>query len=181
MKILLSFFLCCCFLLASAAPGNAACERVTPEEAYGQSDLVFVGVAGNTSSEDVGQLNPKSRTAFKTQSFLKGKHTGSIEIVTPAGSRLQKGKAYIVYAYATTPNDYLYRYEPGEYATQTDDGECGGTKRLSQAQDDLDQISALQKSQQLDRITAISAGAILLIMGAWVGRNLYKKRTHRRS
>jgi hypothetical protein len=115
-----------------------SCVYFEPNQLLKRSDLVFVGTFTETSSKNVGTLNPKSWATFEVQSLFKGEVNNKISIVTAVGSEFVKGTDYLVYAYKTTKENYLYQYEEGEYATDT---VCGGTKELSLANEDLKQLS----------------------------------------
>jgi hypothetical protein len=137
-------FLLIIFLIISTNNSFAtSCAfSLEPKELFKRNDSVFVGKVIELSSEKVGTLNPKSRATFAVQSILKGRVNKTITIVTSVGMEFVKGNDYLVYAYKTTKENYLYKYEEGEYATDT---VCGGTKELSLAGNDLKQLSKGEK------------------------------------
>jgi hypothetical protein len=82
------------------------------------------------------------------ESTLKGASSDKVTVVTTAGSDFTEGTDYLVYAYQTTKSNsnYLYKYEPGEIATDT---WCGGTKPLSLASYDLEDIAEYKKMNKI--------------------------------
>ncbi|RKP53133.1 hypothetical protein D7Z26_15500 [Cohnella endophytica] len=125
---------------------------------FKQHDTVFIGKVIKSSYKDVGTLNPKSRVTFEVKSTLKGRLNNNETVVTSVGSVFLEGKEYLVYAYKTTKENYLYKYEEGELATDT---MCGGTKELSVANNDLEQIA---ESKQLHEILYIIIPLVVLFV-----------------
>ncbi|WP_336776479.1 hypothetical protein [Paenibacillus sp. MMO-58] len=114
-----------------------------------------------TSFENVGHLNPKSRVTFEVKSTIKGSSHDVVTVVTTVGSEFHEGKEYLVYAYKTTKKNYLYKYEVGELATDT---VCGGTKELSNAKNDLQQIDELKKSYKIINYFIVALTSLLVIV-----------------
>ncbi|MGO4692669.1 hypothetical protein AB4Z50_00185 [Paenibacillus sp. 2TAB26] len=117
-------------------------ESDAPKQLFKKHDFVYIAKAMETSYEESAGMNPKSRTTFEVKSTLKGTSSDKATIVTTAGSEFTEGTDYLVYAYQTTKKNYLYKYEPGEIATDT---WCGGTKPLSLASYDLEAIDEYKK------------------------------------
>lgn len=137
-------------------------ESDEPSELFKRHDSVYIGKVKESTYEDVGTLNPKSRVTFEVKSALKGDNRENVTIVTTAGSEFLNGKEYLVYAYKTTKKNYLYKYEQGELATDT---WCGGTKELSLASYDLEEIAELKKMKEiLNFIKVVSFVIITLLM-----------------
>ncbi|MGG1517406.1 hypothetical protein ABE504_18480 [Paenibacillus oryzisoli] len=136
-------------------------ESDDPRELYKKNDSVFIGKVKETTYEDVGTLNPKSRVTFEVQSVLKGNGRDNLTIVTTAGSEFLNTKEYLVYAYKTTKKNYLYKYVQGELATDT---WCGGTKELSLASYDLEEIAELKKMSKILNVTAIVSVVLFVII-----------------
>lgn len=77
-------------------------ESDEPRELFKRHDSVYIGKVKESTYEDVGTLNPKSRVTFEVKSALKGDNRENVTIVTTAGSEFLNGKEYLVYAYKTT-------------------------------------------------------------------------------
>jgi|GEM_PF-6106547 len=129
-------------------------NNTEPKHLYKDNDSVFIGKVLENSYEDVGSINKKSRVTFDVSSTLKGDELHKIKVVTSADTDLTEGVEYVIYAYKTTKNNYLYKFVPGELATGTI---CGGTKLLSEASYDLEQIKELQKHENSIYILLICA------------------------
>jgi hypothetical protein len=84
-----------------------------------------------------------------------------VTIVTTVGSEFLEGKEYLLYAYKTTRTNYLYKYEEGEIATDT---WCGGTKDLSLASYDLEEIAKLKKTNTIFNFFTISLVVLFVII-----------------
>lgn len=131
------------------------------KDLFKRHDSVFIGKVLETSNENIGTLNPKSRVTLEVKSLLKGNHKETVTVVTTAGSVFLKDKDYLVYAYKTTEDNYLYKYEEGEFATEKS---CGGTKELSLANHDLEQIADVKRFYVFQRGTTISAAILTMII-----------------
>lgn len=137
-------------------------NSLEPKDLFKRHDSVFIGKVVGSSYEHVGSLNPKSRVTLEVKSLLKGNRKETATVVTTAGSVFLEGKEYLVYAYKTTKENYLYQYEEGEFATDT---MCGGTKELSIADYDLEQIADMKSfSAVLKVIITISSVGLVIIM-----------------
>ncbi|MFD0619881.1 hypothetical protein ACFQZR_20630 [Paenibacillus sp. GCM10027629] len=136
-------------------------NSLEPKELYKRHDSVFIGKVMETLFENVGQLTPKSRVTFEVKSTIKGSSHDVVTVVTAVGSELLEGKEYLVYAYKTTKENYLYKYEEGELATDT---VCGGTKELSNAKNDLQQIDELKESNKTINYFIITMTFLLVII-----------------
>ncbi|AIQ37627.1 hypothetical protein R50345_25150 [Paenibacillus sp. FSL R5-0345] len=132
-----------------------------PKELFKRHDSVFIGKAIKTSFENVGHLNPKSRVTFEVTSTLKGNSYDIVTVVTAVGGEFPEGKEYLVYAYKTTKDNYLYKFEEGELAIDT---VCGGTKELSVAKNDLLQIDELKTSNKVFVYLIIAMISLLVIV-----------------
>jgi len=148
-----------------------------PKEWFKTNDFVFIAKALDTTYEKASGMNPKSRTTFEVKSALKGKFNEKVTIVTTAGSEFLEGTEYLVYAYQTTESNYLYSYEPGEIATDT---WCGGTKLLSQASYDLEDIAEYKKMNKLVYFTILPLFAASVIVALFVLIKQFNKGNLRR-
>ncbi len=135
-------------------------NSIGPKELVKRHDSVFIGKVIETSYEHIDGINPKSRVKFDVESTIKGSIQDKITVVTTAGSDFIEGDEYLVYAYKTTEENYLYQYEEGEFAT---DAGCGGTKALADASEDLKQISEMHASTNHINTVMIS-GVVLLVI-----------------
>jgi hypothetical protein len=153
----MSFFFICPLTSFAWSCGNS----LEPKDLFKRHDSVFIGEVLGTSNENIGALYPKSRVTFEVKSLLKGNHKDTLIVVTTAGSVFLEGGEYLVYAYQTTQDNYLYRYEEGELATDTI---CGGTKELSLADDDLEQIADAKRLDAVLRGSAVSAAILAMII-----------------
>lgn len=143
-----------------------------PRELFKRHDSVYIGKVKETTYENVGSLNPKSRVTFEVRSALKGDNRENVTIVTTAGSEFLNGKEYLVYAYKTTKKNYLYMYEQGELATDT---WCGGTKELALASYDLEEIAELKKKNEILKYIKVVSFVIITLL-VILKRNQYGKR-----
>lgn len=161
-------------ILLSIQPQHSfafSCANSTePKELYKNNDTVFIGKAIESSYENVGSIKLKSRVTFSVSSTLKGDKLQHITIVTAAGTEFIEDTDYLVYAYKTTENKYLYKYEPNELATDT---LCGATKLISDANYDLEQINELQYNRTTTYIWLVST---VLIIVAVLSLYLIKRR-----
>ncbi|MCR8656853.1 hypothetical protein [Paenibacillus endoradicis] len=146
------------FILLTIPPDQSfaySCANNTePKQLYKENDAVFIGKVVEHWYEDVGSIYKKSRVTFEVSSTLKGDELHNITVVTSAGTVLTEGTEFVVYAYETSKNNYLYKYVPDEFAT---DSICGGTKLLSEASYDLKQINELQKNKKIASMLLICA------------------------
>ncbi|NOU90501.1 hypothetical protein GC102_32885 [Paenibacillus sp. LMG 31460] len=146
IKKFVALFILILYIILIISPNKSfalSCsESNEPRELFKRHDSVFIGKVKESTYEEVGTLNPKSRVTFEVNSGLKGDNSENVTIVTTAGSEFLNGKEYLVYAYKTTKKNYLYKYEQGELATDT---WCGGTKEFSLASYDLEEIAELKK------------------------------------
>jgi len=138
-------------------------ESLEPNQLLKRHDSVFIGKAIALSYENVGALNPKSRVTFEVESSLKGNSEDKTTVVTTIGSEFLEGTKYLVYAYKTTKDNYLYKYAEGELATDT---MCGGTKELSLAAYDLEQIAEGKSSNMMVHFVIISM-IVLVVFTGW--------------
>lgn len=78
-----------------------------------------------------------------------------------------------MYAYKTTEDNYLYKYEDGEFATDT---WCGGTKELSLANDDLAQIAEVKRFYTFLSWATVPAAILTMIIALNL---IVKKKNHK--
>lgn len=165
IKIFGSFVLLVLYIFLIISPNKSyswSCgHSLEPKELFNRHDSVFIGKVIETSIEYVDKYRPKRRVTFEVKSSIKGSIKDKITVVTIAGSEFPNGKEYLVYAYKTTEENYLYKYEEGELAT---DGFCSGTKEMSVAKDDLQQIAKLKKTNKTLNIIISSLVALLVII-----------------
>ncbi len=116
---------------------GCSCEQVLPSEAFDRADIVFSGVALESSffyrpSADVYQLlsegayNSEIVYELKVNSVWKGEpheHVYIVNTVHPCPSGFELGREYLVYAHVRA--DHLETYG------------CGRTRPLATAQEDL--------------------------------------------
>lgn len=123
---------------------------------------VFVGkVIGISSEKMVGKLD-KVKVSFAVSSSWKGtSEEENVSVVVSAGSQFTEGEEYLVYAYETTADNYLYKYEEGELATDT---LCNGSKLLSLASEDMEQLN--EQDASIDRVYYIVVPLVLLFLMA---------------
>ncbi|NIK75237.1 hypothetical protein FHS15_000335 [Paenibacillus castaneae] len=164
-------------LIISPTKSNAwSCfESTEPKQLLERNDSVFIGKVIDISYENVGSINKKSRATFEIESSWKGNNANQVTVVTSVGSQFQQGDEYLVYAYQTTENNYLYKYEAGELAT---DSLCNGTKEISLAAYDIEQ---LDKAGQSNKTILFILFPILLLSLAIVMSLLIVKRRRKRN
>lgn len=141
-------------------------NSLNPKDQYKQNDAVFSGTATEITSQDTDNIVAKNKVTFQVHDDWKnnGLIGNSVTVVYSAGSEFVLNKDYLVYAYMTTEDNYLYSYVEGELAT---DMMCGGTKELILAGDDLMYIGS--KNRMWDRIAGglIGGGLTLLVLLAF--------------
>lgn len=140
-------------------------NSLEPERLYEQHDAVFAGkvVKLDGGPSETGSVKHKATFEINQTWKKSGISDSRTEVVYSAGSEFEIGKEYLVYAYKTTEDQYLYSYAEGELATDT---LCGGIKPLDQAGDDLNFLKQNKNARIKERAIEIAnwSGTALLAL-----------------